>query len=72
MSNLAPVHQAARAADAIAPTAAAISEWPDVDDLQRRFAELVSQPMRPIQPHHMHQVMGWFDERCTRSRRSMS
>lgn len=66
MSNLAPIHTAASAK----PTPrAAISAWPDVDDLYRRFRELVKQPMRPIRPGNMPQVMRYFDERCQGSRR---
>jgi len=48
---------------------AAISEWPDVDALYRRFAELVAQPMRPIKPANMAKVMRYFDERCAGSKR---
>jgi glutamate-1-semialdehyde 2,1-aminomutase len=49
--------------------APAISEWPDVDSLYRRFAELVRQPMRPIKPANMAKVMAYFDERCQGSKR---
>ena len=47
----------------------AISEWPDVDTLYRRFAELVSQPMRPLKPESKARVMRYFDERCQGSKR---
>ncbi|TXT39163.1 MAG: glutamate-1-semialdehyde 2 1-aminomutase, partial [Comamonadaceae bacterium] len=47
----------------------AISSWPDVDTLYRRFAELVRQPMRPIKAQHMKTVMRYFDERCQSSKR---
>ena len=60
MSDLAPVHTAARAA---------ISAWPDVDELYRRLGALVSQPMRPLRPAAMEQVMRYFDERCQGSKR---
>ena len=60
MSNLASVHSAATATTAPRP---AISAWPDVDNLYRRFAELVKQPMRPIRADRMPQVMRYFDER---------
>lgn len=50
-------------------TNSAISEWPDVDTLYRRFAELVAQPMRPIKPANMAKVMGYFEERCRGSKR---
>ena len=58
MSNLAPVHTAASAPQP------AISAWPDVDSLYRRFDALVKQPMRPIKPENMARVMRYFDERC--------
>jgi glutamate-1-semialdehyde 2,1-aminomutase len=51
------------------PEASAISAWPDVDDLYRRFAELVRRPMVPIRPENMQRVMRWFDERCAGSKR---
>ena len=63
MSNLAPIHTAAAA------PAPAISAWPDVNDLYRRFDALVKQPMRPIRPENMQRVMRWFDERCQGSKR---
>lgn len=65
MSNLASVHTAA---SATAPRPA-ISAWPDVGHLYRRFDELVKQPMRPIRADKMPQVMRYFDERCQGSRR---
>jgi len=65
MSNLAPIHHAAAAGG----SPHAISAWPDTDDLYRRFAELVKQPMRPIRRDAMQQVMRWFDERCPGSKR---
>jgi glutamate-1-semialdehyde 2,1-aminomutase len=62
MSNLAPIHAAATPAPAI-------SAWPDVNNLYRRFDALVKQPMRPIRPEAMQRVMRWFDERCQGSKR---
>lgn len=47
----------------------AISSWPDVDNLYRRFDELVKQPMRPIKSTNMKRVMKYFDERCQGSRK---
>jgi glutamate-1-semialdehyde 2,1-aminomutase len=64
MSDLSPVHSAASAA----ATRPAISAWPDVDSLYRRFDALVKQPMRPIRPEHMARVMRYFDDRCQGSR----
>jgi len=51
------------------PVQSAISAWPDVDDLYRRFAELVRRPMVPIRPENMQKVMRYFDERCAGSKR---
>ena len=67
MSNLAPIHSAAAAPPATATSA--ISAWPDVDSLYRRFDELVKQPMRPIRRDAMAGVLRHFDERCAGSRR---
>ncbi len=50
------------------PQNTAISEWPDVDTLYRRFEELVRQPMRPITREGMARVMRYFDERCQGSK----
>ena len=47
----------------------AISEWPDVDALYRRFDALVRQPMRPIRRDAMAGVMRYFDDRCQGSKR---
>ncbi len=52
-----------------AASPSAISAWPDVDTLYPRFAELVNQPMRPIRPTAMADVMGYFEQRCQASRR---
>ncbi|MGA7318326.1 MAG: aminotransferase class III-fold pyridoxal phosphate-dependent enzyme [Silvibacterium sp.] len=46
-----------------------ISEWPDTDDIYTRLEELVKQPIRPIRPEHMETVLGYFEEKCRRSRR---
>jgi glutamate-1-semialdehyde 2,1-aminomutase len=62
MSDLAPIHAAT-------PARPAISAWPEVDELYRRLGALVNQPMRPIRPAAMEQVMRYFDERCQGSKR---
>jgi len=51
------------------PSHSAISEWPDVDTLYRRFGELVRQPMRPLKPEGMARVMRYFEDRCQGSKR---
>ncbi|UZD97733.1 aminotransferase class III-fold pyridoxal phosphate-dependent enzyme [Pseudomonas corrugata] len=47
----------------------AVSQWPDVDNLYRRFDALVKQPIRPLKREALSQVMGYFDERCQGSKR---
>jgi glutamate-1-semialdehyde 2,1-aminomutase len=47
----------------------AVSQWPDVDVLYRRFDELVKQPIRPLKRDALSKVMGYFDERCQGSKR---
>lgn len=46
----------------------AISRWPDTEQLQRRFDELVRQPMRPVRADAMQKVQRYFDERCKTSK----
>jgi glutamate-1-semialdehyde 2,1-aminomutase len=54
----------------IEPTAvSAISQWPDTDELYRRFDVLVKQPMRPIRRETMSKVMDYFEQRCQGSKR---
>ncbi|AJD70820.1 Glutamate-1-semialdehyde aminotransferase [Xanthomonas citri pv. citri] len=55
----------------MAPTmsvTSAISQWPDVDQLYRRFDALVKQPMRPIRRDGMDKVMRYFEQRCQGSK----
>lgn len=66
MSKKASTSAAAKTANTT--PAPAISAWPDVDTLYRRFDELVKQPMRPIRPAAMQRVMQYFDERCKKSK----
>ncbi len=47
----------------------AISAWPDVESLYRRFETLVGQPMRPLRRDSMTQVLDWFERRCAGSKR---
>jgi glutamate-1-semialdehyde 2,1-aminomutase len=46
-----------------------ISEWPNTDDLYRRFAELLRQPIRPIRPENMEGVLKYFKDKCSVSQR---
>src|SRR3974390_999747 len=46
-----------------------ITEWPDTDDLYKRLAALVRQPMRPIRRENMELVLRYFTERCAASQR---
>ena len=48
---------------------AAISAWPDVEALYERIAALVNQPMRPLRRDAMQRIIGWFEERCSGSKR---
>lgn len=55
----------------MAPTmsvTSAISQWPDVDQLYRRFDALVKQPMRPVRREGMDKVMRYFEQRCQGSK----
>ncbi|MFP3614494.1 aminotransferase class III-fold pyridoxal phosphate-dependent enzyme [Paraburkholderia sp. SIMBA_050] len=67
MSNVASIHSAAPAA--VPAAQPAISRWPDVDELYRRFDALVNQPMRPIGQESMSRVMRYFDDHCAKSKR---
>lgn len=71
MSNLSTVPKTtgSGAADAAHPALPAISAWPDVDALYRRFDQLIKQPMRPIRADAMPKVLGYFDEKCKASKR---
>ena len=66
MSNLAHIHSATFMANT---PPSAISAWPDVEALYRRFDDLVKQPMRPIRADKMPRVMRYFEERCQGSKR---
>ena len=46
----------------------AISRYPDVPDVYRRLNDLVSRPLRPIRRDAMDIYLGYFDERCRRSK----
>ena len=46
-----------------------ISEWPDTDEIYARLQELVKQPVRPIRPEQMQNILKYFEEKCEGSRR---
>ena len=46
----------------------AISQYHDTDEVYARLNNLISQPMRPVKPEKMGQFLGYFEERCKRSR----
>ena len=48
---------------------AAISAWPDIEELYERIEALVNQPMRPLRRDAMQKVLSWFEERCSGSKR---
>jgi glutamate-1-semialdehyde 2,1-aminomutase len=50
------------------PKAYAISDWPDTDEIYRRLMALVQQPPRPIRRDRMDEFLGYFENRCTRSK----
>jgi glutamate-1-semialdehyde 2,1-aminomutase len=64
-----PLENSPPAEAAPGPSQSAISEWPDVDTLYRRFGELVGQPMRPLKPEGLARVMRYFEDRCQGSKR---
>ena len=46
----------------------AISRWPDTQEILDRLDRLVAQPIRPLRRDRMERVLGYFKERCSRSR----
>lgn len=46
----------------------AISEYPDVEKIYAGLKTLVNQPMRPIRADKMQDVLGYFDQKCKRSK----
>jgi len=50
------------------PDGAAISQWPDVEEIYARLDALLKLPPRSIRPDKMEQVLRYFTERCARSK----
>lgn len=46
----------------------AISEYPDTEKVYAGLKNLVNQPMRPIREDKMKEVLGYFDQKCKRSK----
>ncbi|MHB8088451.1 MAG: aspartate aminotransferase family protein [Anaerolineaceae bacterium] len=46
----------------------AISEYPDSEKIYAALKTLVNQPMRPIREDKMQEVLGYFDQKCKRSK----
>ncbi len=46
----------------------AISRYPDVPDVYRRLTDLVTQPIRPVRRDVMDGYLGYFDQKCRRSK----
>ena len=46
----------------------AISEYPDTEKVYAGLKALVNQPMRPIRADKMQEVLGYFDQKCKRSK----
>jgi glutamate-1-semialdehyde 2,1-aminomutase len=45
-----------------------ISEWCNTEDILARIDALLNQPIRPIRPGNMENVLRFFDEKCRRSK----
>jgi glutamate-1-semialdehyde aminotransferase len=46
----------------------AISEYPNVDEINAKLNALVSQPMRPVRREAMNEYLGYFETKCKRSK----
>jgi glutamate-1-semialdehyde aminotransferase len=46
----------------------AISEYPNVDEVYRKLDKLISQPLRPVKREKMQEYLGYFDNKCARSK----
>jgi glutamate-1-semialdehyde 2,1-aminomutase len=46
----------------------ALSQYPDVDDVYQRLNGLISQPLRPVRRDKMQEFLGYFENKCTRSK----
>jgi glutamate-1-semialdehyde 2,1-aminomutase len=46
----------------------AISEYPNVEKVYADLKNLTNQPLRPIRQDKMQEVLGYFDNKCTRSK----
>ena len=46
----------------------AISEYPNVDEVYRKLNALVSQPLRPVKREKMQEYLGYFENKCIRSK----
>src|SRR5215207_9014678 len=53
-----------------ARSASAISEYPDVDAIGKRIADLVRTPPRRLTEQRREAYRAWFDEHCPSSKRS--
>lgn len=47
---------------------AAISAWPDADQIHERLERLISQPMRPVRRERMAEYLSSLEERCAASK----
>lgn len=46
----------------------AISEYPNVDEVYTGLTNLINTPLRPIRQDKMQEVLGFFDDKCKRSK----
>jgi len=51
-----------------APSASAISAWPDTDAIYAQLKELVRQPLRPVRRDRMQAYLDYFETRCAGSK----
>ncbi len=47
----------------------AISEYPDIDDINQRLDRLIAQPMRPVRREKMQEYLEYFEKQCSGSKR---
>jgi len=51
-------------------SAYAISEWPDIEEIERRFHALTHTPIRPLRRERLDACMAWFEEKCAGSKQA--
>ena len=59
---------AAKTGEAPAPSAHALSHWPDADEIEARYARLMKAPLRPLRRDRMEAYLQQLAGRCSGSR----